>query len=170
MSENLNAKEYIRKLINIAYLSIGIPLLLFIYVYLESTAETLIPIVKQEYNMMAFIPIFIVSLTLIIWGNKKYKNNLSEAEIKDLLSEKLIIYQKGTTVRFVSYSISSLLISIGFFLTDFQVFAALFGIMIVLFSINNPNARKVANDLKLKNDNRNIILKGLDFSKETSNK
>jgi hypothetical protein len=170
MSENLNAKEYIRKLINIAYLSIGIPLLLFIYVYLESTAETLIPIVKQEYNMMVFIPIFIVSLALIVWGNKKYKNHLSEAGVKELLSEKLIIYQKGTTIRFVSYSISSLLISIGFYLTDLQVFAALFGIMIVLFSINNPNARKVAIDLKLKNDNRNIILKGLDFSKETSNK
>lgn len=170
MSGNLNAKEYIRKLINIAYLSIGIPLVFFIYIYLESTAETLVPIVKQEFNMMVFIPIFIVSLVLIIWGSKKYKDNLTEAEDKELLSEKLIIYQKGTTIRFVSYSISSSLISIGFYLTDFQVFAALFGIMIVLFSINNPNARKIAIDLKLKKDYRNIILKGLDIPEENSNK
>ncbi len=163
MSGNSNAKEYIRKLINIAYLSIGIPLLFFIWVYLESTAETLIPMINQEYIMTVFIPIIIFSLLLILWGNKKYKNSISEARSIEPLPDKLVIYQKGTTIRFVTYSISSLLISIGFFLTDFQPFAALFGIMIVLFSINNPNARKVVQDLHLVENDKNIILQGLDI-------
>ncbi|MCK5208427.1 MAG: hypothetical protein KAQ79_10415 [Cyclobacteriaceae bacterium] len=163
MTEILNGKEYIRKLINIAHLSIGIPLLFFIWVYLESTAETLNPIVNEEYKMMVFIPVFIFSILLIVWGHKKYNIILSEARESDPLSEKLKLYQRGTTIRFVTYSISSILISIGFFLTDFQVFAALFGIMIVLFSINNPNARKVVRDLKLVENDKDIILKGLDI-------
>ncbi len=163
MSKILNSKEYIRKLINIAYLSIGIPLLFFIYVYLESTSESLVPMVDQEYQLMLFIPIFIISTILIIWGHKRFSLHISEAKKMDALSGKLARYQIGTTQRFVSYSISSMLISIGFFLTDFQVFAALFGIMIVLFSINNPNARKTVIDLKLKGDEKNTVLMGLDF-------
>ncbi len=165
MSEILNGKEYIRKLINIAYLSIGIPLLFFIWVYLESTAETLNAIIDQEYKVPVFVFVFIISLVLIVLGHKKYKTYLREARQKDILRDKLIFYQKGMTVRFVAYSISSLLISIGYFLTDFQPFAAFFGIMIVLFSINNPNARKIAIDLQLKDDDKNIILKGLDLPK-----
>ena len=163
MLGNSNAKEYVRKLINIAYLSIGIPLLFFIWVYLESTAETLIPMINQEYTMVVFIPILIFSLLLILWGSKKYNNSLSEARLIEPLSNKLVIYQKGTTIRFITYSISSLLISIGFFLTDFQPFAALFGIMIVFFSINNPNARKVVRDLHLVENDKIIVLQGLDI-------
>ncbi len=163
MSKILNSKEYIRKLINIAYLSIGIPLLFFIYVYLESTSESLVPMIEQEYQLMFFIPIFIINLALIIWGQKKINLKIAEAKSMNHLSKKLAQYQKGTTQRFVSYSISSMLISIGFFLTDFQVFAALFGIMIVLFSINNPNARKTVIDLQLKDDEKNIVLNGLDL-------
>lgn len=163
MSGILNGKEYIRKLINIAHLSIGIPLLFFIWVYLESTAETLNPVIHKEYKMMVFIPVFISSLLLIYWGHKKYNVILSKAWGKDHLLDKLKLYRQGTTIRFVTYSISSFLISIGYFLTDFQVFAALFGIMIVLFSINNPTARKVVMDLKLIDNDRINILKGLDI-------
>lgn len=165
MSEILNGKEYIRKLINIAHVSIGIPLLFFLYVYLESTAETLNAIIDQQYKVPVFIFVFIIALVLIVLGHKKYKARLLEARQKDILRDKLILYQKGTALRFVAYSISSLLISTGFFLTDFQPFAAFFGIMIVLFSINNPNARKTAIDLQLKDDDKDIILKGLDLPK-----
>jgi len=138
-------------------------LLFFIYIYLESTSESLVPIVGQEHQMLLFIPTFIISLLLIIWGHKKFNLHVSKARPMDNLINKLVHYQKGTTQRFVAYSVSSSLISIGFFLTDFQVFAALFGIMIVLFSINNPNARKTVIDLQLKDDERNTVIKGLDL-------
>lgn len=163
MSEQLNGKEYIRKLKIIAHLSIGIPLLFFIYVYLESTAEKLYPLISEEFKMTVFIPVSLIGLALIIIGHKKYNQNISAAGEKEKLSEKLNCYKKGTTIRFISYSVSALFISIGFYLTDFQPFAALFGIMIVLFSINNPTARKAAIDLKLKDNDKEILLKGLDL-------
>ncbi len=163
MTEILNGKEYVRKLINIAYLSIGIPLLFFAWVYLESNAETLVPKVAENHELILFIPVLVISLALIFFGHKKHKHFTKIAREEEYLTNKLNVYQKGTTFRFVFYSISSLLISLGFFLTDFQPFAALFGIMIVLFSMNNPNARKVAGDLQLKDDYRKIILEGLDL-------
>lgn len=163
MPEILNGKEYVRKLINIAYLSIGIPLLFFAWVYLESNAENLVPKVAETRSMMLIVPIVIISMVLVFFGHKTHNHFTRMARKEGNFRNKLNIYQKATSLRFVFYSISSLLITIGFFLTDFQPFAALFGIMIVLFSMNNPNARKVAGDLHLKDDYRKIILEGLDL-------
>ncbi len=163
MPEILSGKEYVRKLINIAYLNIGIPLLFFAWVYLESNAETLIPKVAENQRLILFIPIVVTSLVFILFGHKKHSYFTKKARKEEDFVNKLVIYQKATTHRFIFYSISSLLITFGFFMTDFQPFAALFGIMIVLFSINHPNAKKVADDLRLKDDNRKIILEGLDL-------
>jgi hypothetical protein len=165
MSEILNAKDYTRKLTNIYYLSIGIPLLFFIWVYLESSAEKLNPLLDPKYRIPVFVAVFIISLALIVLGRNKFNTRLSEARQKDQLIKKLVLYQKGTTIRAFAYSVSSLLISIGFFLTDFQPFAAFYGIVIVLFSINNLNQRKIVADLLLKDDDKKIILDGLDLPK-----
>ncbi len=40
----------------------------------------------------------------------------------------------------------------------------MFGVMIVLFSINNPNARKIVTALKLKEEEKKIILTGLEIT------
>ena len=165
MSELLNAKEYIRKLVNIAYINVGIPLLFFIWVYLESSSEQLIPLIGSEYKLTVFIPVLLICLIIIILGVRKFKLQLLLCSATDRLADKLIMYQKGVTIRYIGYSISALLITIGFYLTDYHPFEVLFGIMIVLFSIHNPNARRVANDLKLKKEDRIIMLEGRDIPK-----
>lgn len=88
---------------------------------------------------------------------------MDQARSKPELSEMLKIYQTANNNRFIVYGISAMMISIGFYLTDFQPFAALFGIMVVLFSINNPNTRRIVNELRLKDKNKEIILDGLDI-------
>ena len=88
---------------------------------------------------------------------------MNNAQTTNDLREKLTIYQKASNTRFYVYGLSALLTTFGFFLTNYQPFAGLFGIMIVLFSINNPNARKIVVDLKLKKSDKEIILKGLDI-------
>jgi hypothetical protein len=81
-----------------------------------------------------------------------------EAAQKSHLKEKLTDYQKASNARFVYYGLSTFLITIGFYLTNLQPFAALFGVMLVLFSINNPSSRKIVIDLKLKGDEKKAIL------------
>jgi hypothetical protein len=165
MSENLNAKEYIRKLINIAYINVGIPLLFFIWVYLESSSEQLIPLVDAEHEMLVFWPVLIFGAVLLFIGFRKFRQLLEQSISAQELSNKLRIYQKGLTIRFISYSFTSCLITIGFYLTDYKPFTFIFGLMIILFSIHSPNARRVAHNLKLKNEERLVILEGLDIPK-----
>ena len=114
MSELLNAKEYIRKLVNIAYINVGIPLLFFIWVYLESSSEQLIPLIGSEYKLTVFIPVLLICLIIIILGVRKFKLQLLLCSARDRLADKLIMYQKGVTIRYIGYSISALLITIGF--------------------------------------------------------
>ncbi len=159
----LNAKEYIRKLVNIAYINVGIPLLFFIWVYLESSTEQLVPLIEAQYKLTVFIPIVLICLIIIITGFRKFKLQLLLCSATDRLADKLMMYQKGLTRRYIGYSISALLITTGFYLTDYQPFEFLLGIMIVLFSIHSPNTRRVANDLKLKKEDRAILLEGLDI-------
>ncbi len=163
MSQQLTGKTYLQKLQTFAYVCLGIPLLFFIYLYLESSVERLVPLISEEQILYLFFPLLIVSILLVYAANKKFKSINSSAILETDFLRKLIAYQKANNTRFLYYGISTLLITIGFYITNFQPLAALFGIMIVLFSINNPNQRKIVKDLKLKDPEKTIILKGLEI-------
>jgi hypothetical protein len=156
-------KTYIQKLQTFAYICLGFPLLFFIYVYLESSAEMLEPMIAPEYNLYVSVPVFAMVLFLIYLSTRNYKALKLEATKKTEFKEKLNLYHKASNTRFLYYGTCTLSITIGFFITDYEPFAVLFGIMIVLFSINNPNARKIAGELRLKGDEKSIILSGLDI-------
>ncbi|MCG8309673.1 MAG: hypothetical protein MI975_19920 [Cytophagales bacterium] len=163
MHNQLDTKNYVQRLQTIAYLNLGAPLIPFIYLYLESSVDELEEIIQAEYHAVTLIPIVILCLMIIYRGIRKHRSMLEKARLGKELKEKLILYRKANNYRFFTYGLSSILITIGFYLTNFQAFAALFGIMIVLFSINNPNTRKIVNDLKLKNSDKQIILNGLEI-------
>ena len=163
MKDQLDGKTYLQKLQTFAYLSLGIPLLFFIYIYLESSIDQLVEIIPSRYHVSLLVPFVVLVLLLLYWNQKKYKSSMLLTLQKPELREKLRLYQQASNMRFFIYGICSLKISIGFYLTDFEPFAALFGIMLVLFSIHNPNTRRIVRDLKLKDKYREIILNGLEI-------
>jgi len=163
MRNQLNGKMYLQKLQTTAYLSLGIPLLFFIYIYLESSVDQLTETIPSEYHLSILIPILILSIAFLYWSHKKYKYNIEQSFTKTELKEKLKLYQIASNTRFLVYGACAIMICIGFYLTNYQPFAALYGIMLVLFSINNPNTRKIVGELKLKDQNKEIIYKGSDI-------
>lgn len=163
MSQQQTGKIYIQKLQTFAYACLGFPLLFFIYLYLESSVDQLEPKVSEDYHLYIFFALLLLAVLLIILSFKKYQFARASARLKPDFKEKLYFYRKGSNQRFLLYGISTTIITFGFYLTNYQPFAALFGIMIVLFSINNPNDRKIVRELKLKDDEKTIILTGLDI-------
>jgi hypothetical protein len=160
MRQDLTGKIYLQKLQTFAYLCLGLPLLFFIYSYLESSVDELIPLVPIAYNVFVFFPVLILTSGTLFLGAKSFKSSkLRATEISDF-NHKLQVYQKASNTRFLSYGISTLLVTIGFYITNYQPFAILFGIMMVLFSINNPSTRKIVTDLKLKGEEKKAILTG----------
>lgn len=163
MGQQLNGRTYLQKLQTVAYLCIGIPLLFFIYVYLESSVDQLEEIIPSNYHLLILFSLTFICLIIIYWSIKKYRFLITQSFSTLVLREKLALYQEANNNRFIIYGISAMMISIGFYLTNFQPFAALFGIIVVLFSINNPNARKIVTELKLRNKDKEIIYNGLEI-------
>jgi len=163
MNAQLDGKIYLQKLQTVAYLCLGVPLIFFIYLYLESSVDHLDEIIPSNYHLVLLIPILLICLIIIFWGRKKFTLAIEQAQSKSDLKEKLNLYRLANNYRFIIYGLSALLITFGFYLTNYQPFAALFGIMIVLFSINNPSTKKIVSDLNLKKSEKDIILKGLDI-------
>jgi hypothetical protein len=118
-------------------------------------------------NEGASIAIFFFCLALtftsVYLGHRNFENTLQEARQQRHLPEKLLLYRQAMSTKFFSFSIPSLLVAIGLFLTNNDLFAILFAVLIVLFSINNPSSRKIVKDLGLKEPDRGIILKGINF-------
>jgi hypothetical protein len=160
MQSNLSGRTYLQKLQTFTYGTLALPLLFFVYLYLESSVGRLEARVPEEYHLFAFIPTLSVCLILLFWTTRKFETMRKEAILKTSFVEKLTHYQKANQFRFINYAIAATLCTLGFFLTNFQPFAVLFVIMIVLFSISNPTARRIVSELRLKDQEKQIIYSG----------
>lgn len=161
-----NTKEYLRGLINLAYMHVGLPLLLFAWIYLESTSGQLSGYLGKVMSLVVFFFCLLITFVSVYIGQQYFNRSIKLAKQQTTLREKLAVYRQAVSTKFFSFSIPSLLVAIGLFLTDNDLFAILFAILIVLFSINNPSARKIAKELGLKDPEREIVLKGIDFPEQ----
>lgn len=163
MDKPLDAKTYLQKLQTVAYVSLGFPLVFFIYVYLESSAEQLQPKIPSAYFLVVMIPVLLISAASIFWSFKKYNSMLAESIENPSLIQKLAVYRTANNYRFIVYGLIAVLISLSFYLTNYEPFAAIYGILLVLFSIHNPNTHKIVRELKLEHQEKEIILNGLEI-------
>ena len=163
MAESLNSKTYLQRLQTVAYLYLGAPLVLFIYAYLESSVDELEEIVPFEYHLAVLFPIVLLCSILMYAHWKQHRLLTHQISMKPGLPEKLALYKSANNRRFMYFGLCALLITIGFYLTNFQPFAALFGLMIVLFSIYNPSSRRIVQELKLRDEEKKIIMNGEDI-------
>ena len=163
MNKPLDAKIYLQKLQNVAYISLGFPLIFFIYGYLESSVDQLEGMVPDNYLFVVLTIAVLISVISITWSFKKYNSFLSQATEKSQLKEKLELYRSANNYRFMTYGFIAWLLSISFYVTNHQPLAAIFGILLVLFSIHNPSSRRIVNELQLKKQDKEIILDGLEI-------
>jgi hypothetical protein len=74
------------------------------------------------------------------------------------LGIKLEQYAATRIIQFFILSGASFVLVLGFQLIHDQVFIGLFGISLVVFSVHWPTSRRVCRDLKLKGDEREMVL------------
>ncbi len=163
MDKQLNGKEYLRNLVSISYVSIGGPLLVFVWIYLEVLSDRLEPAIQGNYHPYVLGVVILLSLLLGMYSYEKGKKFLTEARSSDTLVGKLSAYKKKVSLQHAMYGVISGLIAIGFYFTGYAPFEFLFFIMIFLVSIHQPNANRTVRDLGLKNIEKDVLTRGLDF-------
>lgn len=163
MNQERNGKEYIRKLLTLVYLSIAGPLLFFVWVYLEVSAGLLEPKIPANYHLPAFLLAVGLMIVVGVLGYIKIRALTREASKQETLYAKLTLYKKAVSWQFMIYSVAAGLVAIGLYLTGYQPFEFLFFIILFLLSINHPNALKTVRDLQLKDQEKDVLTRGLDY-------
>lgn len=158
------SRDYRRRLMNVAYLSVGLPMVVFMWLYLELSQGSLYPLLNPPYEYIV-ITLCSISVFALMWmGYKVFKSGLYLAQDEDELKEKLIIYEKVSERKFIYLLFASLITIAGMYMCATQVFAAIYSLIIIMFSMGNPSTDKIVTDLRLKDKDKNVIMKGDEFN------
>jgi hypothetical protein len=153
--------EYFYKISSRLLVVLLVPILFFIYVYLQ---PVLVPTdLQQTPDRFAVVAggMLLVWIASFIFFNKKIKSIRNGQGLR----EKLEKYFRLTIVRYTFFSFCSLLLAIGFFLTRNDVFAVVFILQLAVAGVVWPFSSKVSNDLKLRGAEREMVY----YKKDTLN-
>lgn len=156
-------REYFSSLYNILYGILLVPLLAFVYLYLEQQAGDLSPEITEGNMLVLGLGCVVVADWIVSFI--MFSKGLQHVHQLKGFGERLEKYRTITIVRYAIISSSCLLLAIGFYFTTHQVLTALFVVGMIMQSSFWPTTYRVANHLKLKGEERDMIIHKKDFSK-----
>ncbi len=156
---NFTLKEYFYKLYNRSMIMMLLPIAEFLAIYYLILSGILPRIVEDELGLQILlisIPILVLMLLTIVQleAGKRCKKIADESS----LGKKMDLYLPVARRKINSLVWVSFLLAIGFFLTSDERFSIYFGVIIIWCAWQWPTPRRVSNDLKLKGDERKMVM------------
>ncbi len=151
-----NAVNYLNQLRGLFYIFVGIPLVIFVVVFLLYRGNTFEPI----YEGLSLKTIQILCALLVLAGGLAfiyYFKNLPKAKQGQNLREKLTVYYQICFVQFSILSFISIIDLLLFFLSGHKLFAGAYVLLLIMLSLNNPSYYNVVGNLKLLKEERDIM-------------
>lgn len=161
-----SSRDYLRHLINVAFMSISIPLPLFAWLYLEYSAGDLDPLLAGNRIIMIEIGFSVLIAALLVYAHSTVNTAIAGARARHTLPDKLTGLRNALVRRYIFFAFITLLVVIGFVLTTSEVMVAWFAVMILLYSIQNPSVHAIVRQLRLKDREKEMILKHEPFYTE----
>lgn len=151
-------REYFYKVQARLYLYVLLPLVLFVYLYMKMQDGDVAP--PMETLVPVLVPV-VSAITLFDWivALLVFRKRIKPLPLKITLSEKLEGYAAATYWRFAIIAALSAVQAVSYYAAGSSVFAALFGLDIMLMSVFWPLPTKVCRDLKLKGEERKMVLR-----------
>lgn len=154
-------REFFNTLYNILYGILLVPLLIFMYLYLEQQSGSLMSQIVESSLLvwvLSLVVIFEWAMSFVI-----FHKGMKAVDQRIGFGERLEKYRAITIVRYAIISSSCFVLTVGFYLTQHQVFSALFVMGMILQSSFWPTTYRVAKHLKLKGEEREMIIRKKDF-------
>ena len=154
-----NLDEYYIRLNLVFHAILAAPLLLFIYIYLETENGTMEPPISEAKNLgFLQLSITLVTAVFVFLAFSWYRTRINQVSPKDVLVEKLERYSKIGLVQYILFGLASFVTVLGLYLTGKGWYTGLYVIVLMLMSINRPTLKKISDDLQLKGEERQIVL------------
>ena len=156
---NFTLKEYFYKLYNRGMMMLLLPIAEFLTIYYLIFSGILPPIIDDELGVeILVISIPIIVLTILTIVQLEARKRFEKIADEPSLGKKLDLYSPVAKRKIKSLVWCSLLLGIGFFLTSDQRFSIYFGAIIGWCAWQWPSPRKISRDLKLKGDEREMVM------------
>lgn len=156
---NFTLKEYFYKLYNRSMVMMLLPIAEFLVIYYLILSGFLLPIVYDELVVIILLILFpIVVLIMLTIVQLEINRRLRKISEEPSLGRKLDLYLPVAKRKINSMVWVSFLLGVGFFLTTDERFSIYFGGIILWCAWQWPSPRKVARDLKLKGDQREMVI------------
>jgi hypothetical protein len=156
---NFTLKEYFYKLYNRGMVMMLLPIAEFLAIYYLILSGFLPAIVDEEIAvkiLLILIPIIVlVVLTIVQLETSKRLKKIAD---EPGLGRKLDLYFPVAKRKINSLVMVSFFLAIGFFLTSDERFSIYFGVIILWCFWQWPSPYKVSRDLKLKGDEREMVI------------
>ena len=147
----ISIHQYFNKLQIVFLVLLIVPLLAFIALYFFAPESLLAPRMEL-YVIVSLAAVADWILAMIIF-NKKIKSARNEQG----LGAKLDKYFYITIVRYTFLSTSALMLAAGFFLTQANLFTALYLVNLIGVLLLRPTGPRIAGELMLRGDEREMV-------------
>lgn len=157
---------YFYKLYNICYFIVLIPMGLFIFLYVKLNNQSMAPLIGDQ-NMILIIQIVLAGMGLVdllVIGYVQRKK-IQRIALQASLRVKMEDYAGVAILRIAAGSVACLVMATGFALTSSEWFTVFLVLILVWLTFQWPTPRKMSGDLKLKGDERDVILYKRDLFK-----
>ena len=134
------------------------PLLFYGIAYLR-TLDGSIPSYLGELPLTVRALISFLCGVLVLLAFYIYRKEIRSAREEATLQEKLNRFFTGSLIHYGILELASIIAVLAFFLTYDHLFTAIYVAILFLMSINRPTPRRYVQDLFLKDEEREAILK-----------
>ncbi len=160
-------EDFHQRLGMVFHAALGIPLLPFVILFLEIKNNNYTGQIAP--GVLASIISYIVPLLaglLTLFGYNKMKFASNAAQRFSTLHDKLSHFYKGISVFYWLVGLACTIMSVALWLTGYGVLIVAYVIVLFAMSLNRPTTKRYVAELKLKGEERDIILNNKDYSFE----
>lgn len=159
-----NSQEFLNKLVQIVNFMAAMPMIIFVFLFIKIENNDYFPdILGVDALFLARITTFILVAGIIGIAVYRFKTEVKAIRDMEDLRSKMDKYYTATKIRCYWYETATVIALMGMALSGEGIYALFYSMTLVAFSIGYPTVLKIANQLRLKGEERNIILKKQDI-------
>lgn len=159
-------KEYFYKLYNICYVLVLAPLAVFLFLYYQLQVEKFSPIIKDQNTLHKVeLGLFLLGAIILTTVHLHVRKRLVKVGKEVGLGDKMDHYFPLALLRTTMGAFVTFLMSIGFYLTGSIWCAVASGVTMLWIAWQWPSPKRFCNDLSVRNDERELMLKSKDSFK-----
>ncbi len=152
-------KDYLFKLNNLFHVLVAIPLLGFVYLYLESQVGRIQPLINNPDTVL--ILHYILPFIIMVESGVAFvvtRNSLSVFPNDDKLIEKLSVYFRISLIKYAILEGAAIVSVVGYYLTLSKVYVVFYVVLLMIFSLNRPTVYRISRDLKLAGEEKDTVI------------